>query len=152
GLAAGPRRKPLRIIPEIDKDARIVAQAQTWPGRIILLSASAIFLHTVGENPVIAGLAGVAAYGGRYRWPLISLATLAITVQNHFWVDTHLIARIADQEAAGRILNPTALLYAMPAFVALLFVLLIKAWPKAPAHISMGRSTLLSTLLIVGLI
>ncbi len=150
GLAAGPRRKPLRIIPEIDKDERIVAQAQTWVGRIVLLLASAVFLHTVGENPVIAGLAGVCAYGGRYRWPLISLATLAITIQNGFWIDTRLIARIADQEAVSR--NVPSLLYAMPAFAALLFVLLIKAWPKAPAHISMGRSTLLSTLLIVGLI
>ena len=101
---------------------------------------------------MIAAFAGVCAYGGRYRWPLISLATLAISIQNGFWIDTPLIARVADQEAVRQTLNLPLLLHVMPAFAALLFVLLIKSWPKASAHISMGRSTALSALLIVGLI
>ena len=153
GLAAGSRRrKAWRIIPEIDKDERIVAQAQTPLGRAVLLLVSAIFLHTVGENPVIAAFAGACAYGGRYRWPLISLATLAISIQHGFWIDAPLIARVADQEAVRQSINLPVLLHAMPAIAALLFVLVIKVWPRTSAHISMGRSTALTTLLFVGLI
>jgi hypothetical protein len=152
-LATGSRRgKAWRIIPELDKDERIIAQAQTPIGRAILLLVSAVFLHTVGENPVIAGLAGACAYGGRYRWPLISLATLAISIQHGFWIDARLIARVADQESVNQIIILPVLLHVMPALAALLFVLVLRAWPKTPTHISMGRSTTLTTLLFVGLI
>ena len=51
-LSAATRRLPWRIIPPIDKDLRIVAFAQGWPGRIMLSATFAILLNYARAGPV----------------------------------------------------------------------------------------------------
>jgi hypothetical protein len=158
-LASSESRRSWRIIPDIDKDERMIAFVQQPVGRAVLFIVSVLLTRWIGGSPLVAALACACAYAGRYRWPLISLGTLATLLQNGFWVDFGLVARIAKQEGVSQDLDVSildlhlsALHFGMPAFVALLCCLLIRVWPKTSAHISTGRTTLFMTLFFVGLV
>jgi hypothetical protein len=150
GSTAKPR--PWRIIPEIDKDARIVAYAQTFSGRLLLFAAFAILLNFLGGSPLIAPLAAACAYADRYRRYLIPLATLLMLYQSGFFVETGVLARVADQEGVASQINQPVLLVGMLVLVFLLCSGLLQFWHRIIAIPPFRRSTLCLIVGFLGLV
>jgi hypothetical protein len=140
GSAAKPRA--WRIIPEIDKDPRIVALAQKVSGRLLLFAAFAILLNYLGGSPLIAPLAAACAYADRYRRYLIPLATLLMLYQNGFFVETGVVARVADQEGIASGINQPLLISGMLLLIFLLCSGLLQFWHRIVAIPLFRRSTL----------
>jgi hypothetical protein len=141
-----------RIIPQIDKDPRLVALAQGWLGRATLIATFAIFLDALTGSPLIAPLAAAVAYADRYRRYVIPAATLLLLYQNGFWVDTDLVARVAEQEGVANQINQPLLFAAMLVLVFAMFFGLLRFWPRVSAIRFFRRSTLCLILLFVGLV
>ncbi len=133
----------------------------------LLFATFAILLNFLGGSPLIAPLAAACAYGARYRRYVIPAATLLMLYQNGFWVDTALVARVAEREgltgqidqpllfagmlALGQIDQP--LLFAgMLALVFLLCSGLILFWHRFAAVAFCRRSTLCLIAVFLGVL
>ena len=149
--AAAPERA-WRIIPAIDKEPRIIALAQQWPGRLLLFATFALLLNFLGANPLITPLAAACAYAGQYRRYLIPLATVLLLYQNGFWIDTGLVARVAEQEGVTGQIDQPLLFAAMLAVVFVFCVVLLLSWHRLRAVSFFRRSTLWLVLLFLGLV
>jgi hypothetical protein len=136
-----------RVIPQIDKDPRFMAHAQRLPGRLLLFVAFAILLGWLGGNPLIAPFAAACAYAERYRWYLIPIATLLLSYQSGFWVDTGLVARVAEQEGLAGQINQPLLFCGMLALVFLLCSCLLLSWRRIVAAIPLFRRSTLCLML-----
>jgi hypothetical protein len=142
--ALNPRmaKRSWRLIPEIDKDPRLIEYAQKWPGRILLIAAFAVLLGLLRADPLVAPLAAACAYAERYRRYLIPAATLFLLYQNGFWIDVDLVARVADQEGIAGQVNQPLLFVAMLALVFVLCCGLLHFWHRIAAIAFFRRSTL----------
>jgi hypothetical protein len=136
-------RQPWRIIPQIDKDPRLIVYVQRFPGRILLFASFAVLLSLLDGNPLVAPLAAVCAYAERYRQYLISLATLVVLYQNGFLVDADLVARLADREGVASQVNQPLLLFGMPVLVLLLCSCLLQFWHRIIIAIPLFRRSTL---------
>jgi hypothetical protein len=142
-----------RIIPQIDKDPRLIAYVQRFPGRILLFAAFAGLLSVLGGSLLVAPLAAACAYAERYRRYLVSLATLVVLYQNGFWVDAGLVARLADQEGVASQVNQPLLLFGMLVLVLLLCACLLQFWHRIIIAIPLFRqSTLCLIVCFLGLV
>jgi hypothetical protein len=135
-------KRSWRLIPDIDKDPRLIEYAQGWPGRLLLIAASAVLLGLLRADPLVAPLAAACAYAGRYRRYLIPAATLLLLYQNGFWVDVGLVARVVDQEGIADQVNQPLLFVAMLALVFVLCCGLLHFWHRIVAIAFFRRSTL----------
>ncbi|UPK32171.1 hypothetical protein IVB18_28190 [Bradyrhizobium sp. 186] len=109
--AAGFLVKPSwRLIPQIDRDPRLVAGAQGIRGRLLLcctVGLLAVLLWQIGIDFSAAGLAMACAYAGRHRRVLILLATLLLLCRSGFLIDSAFLDRLAVHEGvADRIHQP----------------------------------------------
>jgi len=99
-----------RLIPQIDRDPRLVAGVQGFRGRLLLCCAVAllaVLLSLVGIDFSAAGLAMMCAYAGRHRRVLILLATLLLLFRSGFLIDRAFLERLAiDEGVADRIHQP----------------------------------------------
>jgi hypothetical protein len=135
-------KRSWRVIPEIDKDPRLIEYVQGWPGRLLLIAAFAVLLGLLRADPLVAALAAACAYAARYRRYLIPAATLLLLYQNGFWVDVDLVARVADQEGIAGQVNQPLLFVAMLALVFVLCCALLHFWHRIVAIAFFRRSTL----------
>jgi hypothetical protein len=109
--ATGLLAKPSwRLIPQIDRDPKLVAGVQETGGRLLLCCAvgllAALFWQ-IGIDFSAAGLALACAYAGRYRRVLIFLATLLLLCRSGFLVDRAFLAQLAiDEGVSDRIDQP----------------------------------------------
>ena len=133
-----------RIIPQIDKDPRFVAYAQTLPGRIGLFGVftAFAFLSSLGVDFSVAPLAAICGYKQEYRRYLIPAATLVLLWKNGFWVDTGLVQRVVEQEGLANQVNQSLLFFGMLALVLALCSCLLVFWPRIVAIPFFRRSTL----------
>ena len=133
-----------RIIPQIDKDPRFVAYAQTLPGRIGLFGifTAFAFLGSLGVDFSVAPLAAICGYKQEYRRYLIPAATLVLLWKNGFWVDTGLVQRVVEQEGLANQVNQSLLFFGMLALVLALCSCLLVFWPRIVAIPFFRRSTL----------
>ncbi len=143
-----PSRTPKaawRIIPQIDRDPRLVAYAQSLPGRAVLfaiLAALATLLNFFGVDFFIAPLAAACAYAQKLRRYLIPFATLLMLCKNGFWVDVDLVKRVAEQEGLTQQINQSLLFSGTLALVLVLCSCLLIFWPRIVAIPLFRRSTL----------
>jgi hypothetical protein len=100
-----------RLIPQIDRDPRLVAGLQDVGGRVLLCCAVgllAVLFWQISIDFSAAGLALTCAYAGRHRRILILLATLLLLYRSGFLIDHEFIKRLTIGEGvAGRIHQPT---------------------------------------------
>lgn len=109
--ATGSLVKPSwRLIPQIDRDPKLVAGVQGIRGRLLLwctIGLLAVLFWQIGIDFSAAGLAVACAYAGRYRRVLILLATLLLLCRSGFLIDRAFLERLAIQEGvANRIHQP----------------------------------------------
>jgi hypothetical protein len=137
GYRASVRRAAWRIIPQIDKNPRIVKFAESISGRVLLFVLFGIILELVTASRddvlgshflgfhflgfqfdrlwiLITSLAATCVFAGRYRWWVIPFATGIILYQNNFWFDPHLATIIATQEGIESQNNFLVLRWLMP--------------------------------------
>jgi hypothetical protein len=134
-----------RIIPQIDKNPRLVAYAQRLPGRVVLfaiVTALAVLLGLFSVDFYVAPLAAVLAYARQLRRYLIPLATLLLLFKNGFWVDVSLVQGVIAQEGLASQINQPLLFAGMLALVAGLCSCLLVFWPRIVAIPFFRRSTL----------
>ena len=144
-----------RIIPQIDKDRRVVAYAQTLPGRAALFAtmvALAASCHLMGVDLDVAPLAMLFAYTRKLRVYILPMATLALLYRHGFWVDVDLIHHVIEQEGLANRVKQPLLIYGMSAFVVVLFSCLLATWPRMAAIKLFRRSTLCLISLVVALV
>jgi hypothetical protein len=109
--AAGLLVKPSwRLIPQMDRDPRLVAGLQDIGGRVALcgtVGLLAVLFWQISIDFSAAGLALACAYAGRYRRVLILAATLLLLYRSGFLIDRGFIERLSINEGvAGRIHQP----------------------------------------------
>jgi hypothetical protein len=95
------RQPEWRLIPQIDRDPKIVAGVQGDRGRLALAAAVVvliILLSFVGISFSAGLLALACAYAGRYHRHAIALGTLLLLYRNGFFFDTPLLERLAAQQ------------------------------------------------------
>jgi hypothetical protein len=141
----------LRVVPEIDKDPWIVAQAQRMPGRIVLLGVFTALLGLLGANLLIAPLAAASAYSGRYRWQVIPFATLLLLWRSGFLVDSGLVARVAGQEGIADHVSQPLILLGSTAAVFLLCAGLLMFYARIVAFAPFRWPALCLSVAFVGL-
>ena len=138
-------KTPWRIIPQIDKDPRLIAYVQRLPGRVALfglLSILAALLSFLGVDLLVAPLATACAYAQKLRRYLIPVATLLLLYRHGFWVDVDLVQRVIEQEGlTSEISRPLLFSGTLAAVLALCSCLLI-FWPRMVAIPLFRRSTL----------
>ena len=145
------RRSPLpkggwRLIPQIDKDPRVMAFAQTRLGRVIIFATIIAFTalcHLIGVDLDVAPLATLIGYARRLRIYILPVATLALLYRNGFWVDADLVRRVIEQEGLANRVNQSLLLHGTLAFVFALFCCILFLWPRISTMPLFRRSTLL---------
>jgi hypothetical protein len=108
---AGILLKPSwRLIPQIDRDPRLVAGAQGIRGRLLLcctVGLLTVLFWRIGIDFSAAALAMACAYAGRHRRVLILLATLLLLYRSGFLIDRAFLERLAIHEGvADRIHQP----------------------------------------------
>jgi hypothetical protein len=133
-----------RIIPQIDRNPRLIAYAQCTSGRVALfaiLSALAALLSFLGVDLFVAPLATVCAHAKKFRRYLLPLATLLLLCKNGFWIDVGLIRRVIEQEGLASQINQSLLFSATLALVAALCSCLLILWPRIIAIPVFRRST-----------
>jgi hypothetical protein len=104
-------RAAWRIIPQIDKNPRIIKFAESISGKILLLALFGILLDLTFGLPtrvlnfdhhlgyfVITLLAATCAFAGKYRWWVIPFATWMILYREGFLFSTGLTAIVATRE------------------------------------------------------
>src|SRR6266702_4297373 len=141
-----------RIIPQIDQDPRLITYVQTLPGRILLFICFTVVLHALGGDPLVAALAATCAYADRYRRYLIASATSMVLYRHGFWIDTGLVALVADQEDVAARINQPMLLSGMLVLVLLLSCSLLHFWRRIITVPLFRRSTLCLVSCFLGLI
>ena len=146
-------RPSWRLIPQIDRDPRLVAGVQGFRGRLLLCCAVAllaVLLSLVGIDFSAAGLAMMCAYAGRHRRVLILLATLLLLFRSGFLIDRAFLERLAiDEGVADRIHQPL-LEAAMLVVVFALFSCLLAM--QGSAGIGLRRPTLSLLLVFLALV
>jgi hypothetical protein len=147
GGFAQPSRIPKawRIIPQIDKDPRFVAYAQSLPGRVALFGifTAFAFLGFLGVDFAVAPLAAVCGFKQEYRRYLIPGATLLLLWKNGFWVDTGLVQLVGEQEGLANGINQSTLLFGMLALVVAMCSCLLIAWPRIVVAVPFFRRSTL---------
>lgn len=134
-----------RIIPQVDKDPRLVAYVQGLPGRVALFgicAGLAALLGLLGVDLFVAPLAIAVGYAQRYRRYAIPLATLALLWRNGFWIDLDLVQRVAEQEGLAGQINQPLVFSGMLALVVILCSSLLVLWPRVAVTPLFRRSTL----------
>jgi hypothetical protein len=133
GYRASVPRAAWRIIPQIDKNPRIIKFAESISGKILLLALFGVLLDLTTGFPtyvldfhhhfywiVTTLLTATCASAGKYRWWVIPFATWIVLYQNRFFFDTHLTAIVATQEGVESQNNFRVLRLLMPLAVLLL--------------------------------
>jgi hypothetical protein len=154
-LSGFPSRFTWRLIPPIDRDERCVAYLQRARGRVLLVFAVILLTALFGLTGLgfLAGLPAVGcAYAGRYRYILISLATLLLLYQNGFWVDTPLLERVANQEGVTNQISQPLLQAVMVLPVLGLFTCLLMFWHRIVVFSLFRRSTTWLIAIFLGLV
>lgn len=99
-----------RLIPQIDRDPKLVAGVQGVRGRVLLCCAVVLLTVLFWQISVdfsAAGLAVACAYVGRHRRVLILLATVLLLYRSGFLIDRSFLERVAVAEGvADRIRQP----------------------------------------------
>jgi hypothetical protein len=156
--SAQPSRDPRaswRIIPQIDKNEKLIAYAQQPLGRIaflVILTALAMALNFFRVDISVAPLAIACAYAQKFRRYLIPLATLLLLYKNGFLVDVDLLHRVTEQEGLTTQINQPALLFGSVALVLLLFSSLLIVWPRIATIPAFRHSTACLISAFVGLV
>lgn len=133
-----------RIIPQIDKDPRLVAYVQSLAGRVVLfaiLTALAALLGFFDVDLSVAPLAAACAYTQNLRRYLIPLATLLLLYKHGFWIDIDLVRRVAEQEGLANQINQPLLFSGTLVLVLVLCSCLLIVWPRLVAIPLFRRST-----------
>ena len=133
-----------RIIPEIDRDARVIAFVQGWPGRVVLfglLSALSALLSLFDVDLSVAPFAAMSAYTQTLRRYLIPLATLLLLCKYRFFFNFALLHRVVQQEGLENQVNSFALSSASLTLVAVLCCSLLILWPRLAVRPAFRRST-----------
>jgi hypothetical protein len=155
--SAQPSRDPgtyWRIIPQIDKNERLIAHAQHPPGRIgflVVVTALSLALSFFSVDISVAPLATACGYAQKFRRYLIPLATLWLLCRNGFWVDLDLLRRVAQQEGLATPINQPLLMTSV-ALVFLVFSSLLILWPRIAAIPIFRHSTACLISAFVGLV
>ena len=105
-----------RLIPQIDRDPKLVAGVQEARGRMLLCCAVgllAVLFWQIGIDFSAAALALACAYAGRYRRVLIFLATLLLLCRNGFLVDRAFLGQVALNEGVADRIDQTVMSAAM---------------------------------------
>lgn len=79
-------------LPPIETYPRIVAFAQTWPGRAVLFALFAVLLKPhLAHWLEFTVAAGLVAFAGRWRHPVLLLCTASIIVRVPYWFSVNTV-------------------------------------------------------------
>lgn len=142
-----------RLIPQIDRDPKLVAGAQGTRGRLLLwctVVLLTVLFWQIGVDFSAASLAVACAYVGRHRRILILLATVLLLYRSGFLIDRSFLERVAVNEGvADRIHQPLLETIMLAAVVALFAGLLAM---QGSASTALRRPTLTLLLAFLGLV
>ena len=120
----------MRIIPQIDRNPRLVAAVQNAPGRIVLLLFFALGLCLMADPfwLTLTVSAAVVAWAGRWRRQALALATLIGLAMHARWINWDFLENLAHRSGITDLHDLDLLLFGSflvtTAAVALLFALI----------------------------
>lgn len=154
GVATGFLVKPSwRLIPQIDRDPKLVAGVQGGRGRVLLwctVALLAALFWQIGVDFSAAGFAVACACAGRHRRVLILLATMLLLCRSGFLIDRSFLERVAINEGVADRIHQPLLEAVMLVVVVALFAGLLAL--QGSASTALRRPTLSLVLAFPGLV